>query len=229
MSSTNHTSRRDHALLIADGFLLTIGTGTVALSIPFGLPLLIGDDAFGGVLMEAGSGILMLVGGLSGVVLAWVLNGRRINGPAIAGGLFGAALGGAMIPLMAGISFLLGLPLKPFTDSEFAGPLALLVLGSIAVTVLFVWMLTDAARDLAPERRTHVKLDKARIAAVTVFVVLVAISVYMVFAQPGPEQGEAPIFAIAGGLIGAGVIAGADVANILAERQRHATPTGRTA
>jgi hypothetical protein len=223
MSATARSSKRERAELTGDGFLLTMGTMTVALAVPFGVPLLLGDSAMSGAVAEVGSLVLMLVGGVSGVVIAWVLHRRRITTAAAIGGIIGAAAGGFLIPAAAGISFLLGLPLRLVTDSEYAGPLALLIVVSVGVAALLVWLLADSVGDLIAGRREHVSLDVARIAAAIVFAVLVSISVYLIFAQPGPEQGEAPIWAIAAGLIAAAATAGAEVANVVWERQKSAS------
>lgn len=216
-------SKRDHALLIGDGFLITAAVASVGIGISFGLSEL--QSVLGDIAIAVGSGLLMWASGVAGVVVAWLLHGRRIDGPVVIGGLAGAVAGGFAVPALAAVSYLLGLPLGLVTDSEFAGPLALLVLIAIAVAVLVAWLVADAVRDLAGARRAHVRLDVARIAAATALLVLVAVSVYLVFAQPAPEQGEAPIFALAAGLVGAGVVAGADLATVVIERQRRSTPT----
>lgn len=217
-------SRQDRAMLVGDGFLITLGTMTVALAVPFGLPLVIGEKAMSGVVAGLASVLLLFAGGILGVVLTWLLHARRIDLVTVLGAIVGSAIGGALVPAVAGISFLLGLPLRLVTDSEYAGPLALLALISVAVVALIAWLLADAMRDLAGPH-AHVKVDYARVAAAVVFLVLVGISVYLIWAQPGPEQGEAPIWAIAAGLSGASVIAGADVANAIRDRSKRPAPT----
>ncbi|TLM76301.1 MAG: hypothetical protein FDZ70_06685 [Actinobacteria bacterium] len=190
-----------------------MGTVTVAFVLAVGLQQLIS-----GAVLEIGGSLMMLAAGVAGVVAAWLLHGRRIDLPTAIGAACGAAAGGLAIPLVASVSFVLGLPLRLVTDSEYAGPLALLVVISACVAALLAWLLTDAVRDLAPRRRAHFRLDVARIAAAAVFALLVVVSVYLVVAQPEPEQGEAPIWAMAGGLIAAGVVVGADVATTVAQR-----------
>lgn len=222
MDQGTSLSKRDHALLIGDGFLLTTGTASVGIGIAFGLGAL--QSVLGDIVIAVGSGLLSWASGVAGVVAAWLLHDRRIDGPVVIGGLAGAVAGGFAVPALAAVSYLLGLPLGLVTDSEFAGPLALLALIAVAVAVLVAWLVADAVRDLAGGRRAHVRVDVARIAAAAALVVLVAVSVYLVFAQPAPEQGEAPIFALAAGLVGAGVVAGADLATVILERQRGSTP-----
>jgi hypothetical protein len=220
MSPETALGKRDHVLLIGDGFLLTAGTMAVALALGFGLMGFGSTSSDPGVAIQLASTLLLFGGGIAGVVVTWLLHGRRIDGATVIGGLVGAPAGGACIPVIAGLSFLIGLPLKLVTDSEFAGPLATLGIVSVALVVLIVWLLADGVRDLAPERRTHVRLDLARIAAAAMLLLLAVVCVYLVFTQPGPEQGEAVIWAMAAGLTGAGVIAGADLANVLWARRK---------
>lgn len=212
MSLSAEMTRRDHAELVGDGFLLTVGTASVAVAAAFLISIIRMPNDAAQAASEVGSGALMLAAGITGVILAWRLNGRRVDAAAVVGAALGNFIGASSIFVVAGISWLLGLPLKLVTDWEFAGPVATLALVSLGVSILILWLVADAIRDLSPGKREHVDLDKARIAAFSAFAVLVAVSVYLVIAQPGPEQGEAPIFAMAGGLIGAGAIAGADIA-----------------
>jgi uncharacterized membrane protein len=218
MSSEKAPTRRDHALLIGDGWLITAGTMSVAMALMFGLVAVTGSDGAAGIVVQLGSNVLLLAGGVGGVLLAWLLNGRRINAPTVVGGLVGSALGAVLVPIAAGLSFLLGLPLGLVTDWEFAGPVAMLVLLCTALLALTGWLILDAVRDMASAKREHYRLDLARIVAAAAFVLLAAVCVYLIFASPGPEQGEAFIWAMAGGAIGAGVIAGADLANVLTDR-----------
>lgn len=216
MSSGSVSTKRDHALLIADGGLMTAGTMTVAMALMFGAAAIFGE-AKGGVVLELLSSLMLLAGGILGPVLAWLLYGRRLTVVTVLGGLVGVAIGGAALPLFAALSFLLGLPLKLVTPSEFAGPLAMLALVSVGVVAVIVWLLADGARDLAGAR-VHVRLDLARIASAVLFAVIAAVCVYLIFAAPGPEQGEAVIWVMAGSATGAGVVAGADLAEWLVER-----------
>ncbi len=217
MTTLSMPTKRDHALLIGDAFLLTMGTATVGLAVAFMLAALQG--LVPEVALGIGSGLLLLASGVSGVLLTWLLHERRVTTVTVVGALLGAAVGGLVVPLMAGFSFILGLPLRLVTDSEFAGPLALLALVSIAVAALTVWLVVDAIRDMGAGHRTHLRLDRARIIAAAAFLILVVVSVALVIVQPGPEQGEAPIWAIAAGLIAVGAIAGADLANVISMKR----------
>jgi len=223
VSSEATLSKRDHALLIGDGWLLTAGAMSLAMALLFGLQAALGAGG-DGLVLALGSNVLLLAGGVGGILATWLLHGRRIDLPTVIGGLVGSALGGLVIPVVAGLSFVFGLALSPFTSWEFAGPVAMLVVVSAALLALTVWLLIDAVRDLGAQR-THVRLDGARAAAALAFVVLSAVCVYLIFAQPGPEQGEAFIWAMAGGAIGAGVVAGADAANALMHRPGADAPT----
>lgn len=220
MSSEATLGKREHGLLIGDGFLLTAGLMSVGVTLMFGVMALPGVVEGPTLLTSAGSSLILLASGVGGVVATWLLHGRRIDVAAVVGGLIGPAAGGLLVPLAAGLSFLLGYPAKLVSSSEFAGPVAMLVLVSIGLLVLTVWLLIDGLRDLAPAKREHSGLDIARIAATIAFVGLAAVCVFLMFAQPGPEQGEAIIWAMAGGGVGAGSIAGADLATWLWARQR---------
>lgn len=215
-SEDRSARRREFAELAGDGFLLTAGTVTVGLALSYGLAMWFGGTAF-----EFGTAFVMFASGAAGVATAWLLHGRRINGVAIAGGIAGWLAGALVIPLAAATSFLLGLPLRLVTENEAAGPLAVLVLISIGVVALIVWLLVDAVRDMARTRRAHFRLDVARVAATVAFAFLIAASVYLVFTQPGPEQGEAPIWAMAAGVTAAGMIAGARLVSVLWDRRQH--------
>jgi uncharacterized membrane protein len=224
MLSETTLSKRDHARLVGDGFLITAGTASVAMALLFAVMAIPGmQDSVGGAIV--GNGILLLGGGVGGVVATWLLHGRRINAPTVIGGVIGPAFGAMTIPLFVGLSFLVGVPLKLVTPSEYAGPLAMLAIVAVALLALIGWLLADAFRDMAPSKRAHYRLDIARIAAAGAFVVLGVACVVLIFASPGPEQGEAVIWAMAGGAIGAGSIAGADLANVLWARQKQGSGT----
>lgn len=214
VSSETTVSKREHALLIGDGWLLTAGTMSVAMALMFAFMAIPGVEQGPDLVSALVSNVLLLAGGVGGVVITWLLHGRRITLITVIGGLLGTAAGGVLVPIAAGLSFLLGFPLKLFTDWEFAGPVAMLVLLSAALLALTGWLLVDGLRDLGAARRTHVRLDIARIVAAVAFVLLAAVCVYLIFAQPGPEQGEAFIWVMAGGAVGAGVVAGADLATV---------------
>ncbi|MDO8914903.1 MAG: hypothetical protein Q7W16_02320 [Coriobacteriia bacterium] len=226
MSSETTFTKRDHALLIGDGWLLTAGTMSVAMALMFGFMAIPGVEKGPSLVSALVSNALLLAGGVGGVVLTWLLNGRRITVLTALGGFAGAGAGGVLVPIAAGLSFLLGFPMKLFTDWEFAGPVAMLALLSLGLIALTAWLLVDAIRDLAPSRRTHARLDVARIAAAVAFASVAAVCAYLIFAQPGPEQGEAVIWVMAGGAVGAGVIAGADLVTVIAKGPKRAAPEG---
>lgn len=166
---------RERALLYGDAFLLSAGMVAVGLS---GSALL---AAARGLIPDAvlglGSGFLLNASGVAGVLLAWRLHGRGITLDAVVGALVGAAAGALTIPLAAGLSYLLGLPLRLVTESEFAGPLALLALLAAAVLALMVWLLVDALRDLSTGAPRHRHLDWLRIVASSAFTVVAVVSV----------------------------------------------------
>lgn len=220
--STAVVGKRDHALLIGDGFLITLGAATLSIAVAFSISGIgsISDSAR--IAMELGSAVIMLSSVVAGIILAWRLNRRRIEPVAVAGALLGAAAGGAPVFVIGLASWLIGLPLRLVTEWEYAGPVALLVILSLGAAAVIAWLIRDAVRDLASEKSDRHQLDRARIASAAIFGVLVAVSVVLVFAYPGPEQGEAPIWALAAGLVGAGAVAGADLATAVAARRGNA-------
>jgi len=224
MSSEVLLAKRDHALLIGDGLIFTTATSAAAIGISLGLWALAGSPS-SNVFWALTNVVLMFGGGIAGVLAAWFLHGRRITGAAALGAAAGVVVGQLMIPLIAGLSFLMEFPMKLFTAWEFAGPVAMLSIVSVAFLALFVWLLIDAGRDLAPSRRGHVRLDVARIAAAIVFAAYSGVVLALAMAQPGGEMGEAIIFALAAGVVGGAMVAGADAATVFIERQKGAKPT----
>jgi len=223
MSSEATLGKRDHVQLIADGWLITAGTASVAMALLSAVTVIPGtQDSIVGAIVGNG---LLLAAGIGGVLATWLLHGRRITNLTAIGGVIGPALGVMAFPVFVGLSFLVGLPLKLVTPSEFAGPLAMLAILSVALLVLIGWLLADAVRDMAPSKRAHYRLDIARIAAAAAFLTLGIVCAVLIFASPGPEQGEAVIWAMVGGAIGAGSIAGADLANVLWARRRQGSGT----
>ncbi|MRS13186.1 MAG: hypothetical protein EG823_09010 [Actinobacteria bacterium] len=73
--------------LVGDGALLSAGTMALAT----GIALLVTGVMVKGsvpVWMEAGAGIVVMAGGLSGPIVAWLAHGKRVTPPAVAGALF---------------------------------------------------------------------------------------------------------------------------------------------
>lgn len=211
-------SRRDHVLLAGDGWLLTAGSAAVALTIVWAassaLASVRGAEAVAGI----GLSLLLLLGGMGGVLVTWMLHQRRIDWVTVLGAVAGAGLGGAAVPVVAASSALFGWMLSPVTRFEYAGPLAALVVLSAALLGLTGWLIVDAVRDLAPARRRHPQLDIARIIAAIVVAVFGAACAALVWLDPGPEQGELIIWAMAAGILGAGAIVGADIADTVRSR-----------
>jgi hypothetical protein len=217
MSSEVSLTKRDRALLIGDGFALTATTFAASIAVGLGLWVLLGSPG-SSAFFALTNVVLMFAGGAGGIVATWLLHGRRITAAAVIGAIAGAAAGGLAVPLVAALSYLVGLPLSLMTTWEFAGPVATLGIVSLAFVALFVWLVVDAVRDLGPARREHVRLDIARIVAAVLFAIYVGVVLVQAFAQPGAEMGEAIIFALAAGPSGAMAVAGADFATGLARR-----------
>lgn len=221
MSPETSLTKRDHALLIGDGFMLTAATMAMAIGITLGLYVAAGspgDTVYWALLNVT----LMAAGGIAGVIAAWMLHGRRITGAASVGGLLGVVASSVVMPAFVFVAYLLGLLASIFTAWEFAGPLAAAVVFGAAAVALMVWLLVDAMRDLAPSRRTHFRLDLARIGAALALVVLAVIVIVMAMQPDGAETAEAIIFALIAGVGGALMVAGADAATLYAQRQKDA-------
>lgn len=148
-------------------------------------------------------------------ILVWLLHGRRLSAMAVLGGVVGALSAGVVFMAMAAVSALLGLLVSPFTDSEFAGPIALLVVVSAAFVALVLWLVADAIRDLAADRRSRVRIDVLRLVSAAVLAAFsVGVAVWTAN-NPGDESGEALIFAMLAGLGGALAVLGAEALTAL--------------
>jgi len=218
MSAQTPVSKREHALLIGDGLLLTATTSGIALGLL--LTVFEGVGAPGPSLAwEIANMVLLAAGAIAGVVGTWWLHGRRITGTAVLGGLVGGALSGVFMPVIVLLAWVLGFVAAPFTTSEFAGPLAAAGLFGCAFLALTAWLLADAARDLSPTRRAHARLDYIRIGAAVALLLSAALVVVLALRPGQGETMEAIAFALIAGVGGALIVAGADAATELAARR----------
>jgi hypothetical protein len=149
-------------------------------------------------------------------LLVWLMHGRRLSGMAVLGGLAGAFSTGIVFMGIAALSALLGLLVSPLTDSEFAGPIAMLVIVSAAFVALGLWLVADAIRDLAPARRAHQRIDALRLACFAILAMFAAGVAVWTANNPGEESGEAIIFAMVAGLGGGLAVLGAEILTALA-------------
>ena len=140
---------------------------------------------------------------LIGPGAAWVLHDRRIDRTAAVGCLIGAVAGlvavGACFVLAALLLDLIG----PIGGSEYAAPIVVLVLVGAAFLVLVCALDVAAVRDLMPARRIRVHLDVARLVSTAVIVVFAAVVTSLQTTRPSGESGDAGVFALGAGAVGA--------------------------
>ena len=178
------------------------------------------EDAEPAAWVQGLSLVLSLGAVIAGPIAAWVLHGRRVTWVAVLGGVIGGMLAGAVVQAVALLAWLLGLILSPVTDSEYAGPIALVAVIIVAFAALEVWLLADAARDLRRTPREHARLDVVRLVAVAVFLLFIIAAALWVMSHPeDPESGDVAAFAIAAGVVGGLAVSGAEAATALAARK----------
>ena len=140
---------------------------------------------------------------LIGPGAAWVLHDRRIDRTAAVGCLIGAVAGlvavGACFVLAALLLDLIG----PIGGSEYAAPIVVLVLVGAAFLVLVGALDVAAVRDLMPARSIRVRLDVARLVSTAVIVVFAAVVTSLQTTRPSGESGDAGVFALGAGAVGA--------------------------
>ena len=140
---------------------------------------------------------------LTGPGAAWVLHDRRIDRTAAVGCLIGVVAGlvavGACFVLAALLLDLIG----PIGGSEYAAPIVVLVLVGAAFLVLVGALDVAAVRDLMPARRIRVHLDVARLVSTAVIVVFAAVVTSLQTTRPSGESGDAGVFALGAGAVGA--------------------------
>ena len=140
---------------------------------------------------------------LIGPGAAWVLHDRRIDRTAAVGCLIGAVAGlvavGACFVLAALLLDLIG----PIGGSEYAAPIVVLVLVGAAFLVLVGALDVAAVRDLMPARSIRVRLDVARLVSTAVIVVFAAVVTFLQTTRPSGESGDAGVFALGAGAVGA--------------------------
>ena len=140
---------------------------------------------------------------LIGPGAAWVLHDRRIDRTAAVGCLIGVVAGlvavGACFVLAALLLDLIG----PIGGSEYAAPIVVLVLVGAAFLVLVGALDVAAVRDLMPARSIRVRLDVARLVSTAVIVVFAAVVTSLQTTRPSGESGDAGVFALGAGAVGA--------------------------
>jgi len=160
---------------------------------------IIGDSAlFTAVTVVAGPLSLII-----GPAAAWWLHGRRVNRAAAIAGAIGLLVG---IVAVGGIFLMfpaIGAAVGPVGGSEFTYAIVLLAAASIVFLAGVVALDIDAVRDLAHTRRNHIRLDIARLVS-TLIVALAVVAVTVIQAtNPATEIGDAGVFALFAGAVGA--------------------------
>ncbi len=173
MSTEITASRRATASLVGDACLLT------AVTIPFGpLSLVIGPS------------------------VAWYLHGRKLDRYAVMAGLAGLFAG---LVVVGGAAVLLGFGLESIGlgGDDYRVPLAILGVAALAFFLALIALDVDAVRDLDPEKRTHARLDVVRLTLSVVLVVATVAVTWVQVANPATEVGDAGVFALIAGAVGA--------------------------
>lgn len=194
------------SLVISSGLFCLLG-GLLFVLLSWLQPFAGVDPASGGGAVAIGLGPLALVAGtFGGPLLNWRLHDRAITRRALLGGLLGAVLvlpATAMLaPLLAA---LLGLVLRPFTTWEFAGPVMLFGL----VTVAFLGLAVGSVVARAPGERRALFVARATGLAMILLLGL-GLVVAVGLGAPG-ETGEAWVFAMLMGFSSAAATLGANL------------------
>lgn len=224
MASMTRIVTRERLAIFGDALLMTAAAFGVIIGLSGLLIAPTGTPEPGTEWAAALSSILSLVVVVVVPVLVWIMHGRRVTIHAVVGGVLGALSAGFVFFAIVALSALLGLLLSPVTDSEFAGPIAMLVVVSAAFVALVFWLVVDAIRDLAPNRRANLRIDLLRLVSVVVLVALSVGVALWTFDRPGDESGEALVFAMVAGLGGALAVAGAETLTSLAAARKDSAP-----
>jgi hypothetical protein len=218
----NRDEVHDQLLLAGDALVVTSGLFAWLASVA-GALMLAGWDMpaveAGGVgwqsVLAGAISLLMLVSAtLLAPATVWWLHGRRASLWALLGALLAGPVAMLAAALLApALSTVLGFLLKPLTDWEFAGPIALLVIVGIGYLVALVAALF-AHRPAGERRGLHV----LRWISAGGLVVLAAVVVAAMLAGVSGEFGEAPIFAMVFGAGSAVIVTGADIGEKLGHR-----------
>lgn len=201
-------ARRATWMLIADGCVISAGV----FSLFTGVAFLLG---FSGVFGKAGSlpgpvnaimSLLSVSALFIGPVLAWVLNGRRINRYALIGAVLGFPVGGTLVYALAFVAAGTDWLVTLATGTQFLGAL---VVGGIYLAVLLaaaVWLVSLAVVDMRADVRRHPRLDIARVSCVVATVAFGIGTVLFARANPGQDAFEALAFVLFAAAEGAGVM-----------------------
>lgn len=160
---------------------------------------LVGDSA----LFTAIAVVLGPLAVVAGPGAAWLFHGRRIDKTAAISWLLGAVVSfiavGAIYFMLVALMTAVG----PIGGSEFALPIIVLAVAGIVFVSALIALDVDALRDLGPERRAHTRLDVARLIVTAVFAVALVAITLVQRANPASEVGDAGVFALMAGAMGA--------------------------
>jgi hypothetical protein len=148
-------------------------------------------------------GPLLALALLVGPAAAWLLHDRRIDRTAVVAGGIGIATG---LVTVGGVFFLLSLvagAIGPVGGWEFTVPVAILAIVSMVFLGLIIALDVDSVRDLMPARRTHTRLDVARLVSTAVIAVFLAVVSFVQATNPASEIGDAGVFALGAAAVGA--------------------------
>lgn len=221
--------RRETFMIAGDGLLLTLGAFAIGMGSAMALhawgvaPLGEPDPTSGQFFLGLISWLLQIGGLIVGPLLAWRLHHRRFTGAAVLGALVGAPVTVAVVMAIAALAQLLGWVASPFTDSEFAGPIAVAVIVVAGIVLAAAWVLADGIQDLGggEGRRAHVGLDIARLVGGLALVVTGVWAWALVSAGSDLEGFD---IMMAGGVFGAIVVTTASLADRWQE-SRHESGT----
>jgi hypothetical protein len=211
MASMKSIVTRERVALAGDALLMTAAAFSAVIGLTAVLVAPTGTPEPGMEWATALSSVLAMAVGVVVPILVWLMHRRRLTGMAVLGGVLGGLSTGIVFMGMVALSALFGLLASPFTDWEFAGPVAMLVVASAAFVAVGLWLVVEAIRDLGPARRAHLLIDVLRlVSAVVLTVVTVGVAVW-IGSHPGDESAEAPVYAMVVGLGGAFAVLGAEL------------------
>lgn len=138
-----------------------------------------------------------------GPALAWWLHGRRLEKNSVTGMIVGTVLAAmiviGIIMLMAYVAPLI----VPASVNEFAVPITILSIVGAAFAAAVVGIDVIALRDLAPSRRSELRLDMARLAATGAVLVMAGAIFFVTRSNPSSQIGDAGVFSMAAAVYGA--------------------------
>lgn len=215
MQTDNGPASHPRLALLSDAFVLSAAGLAVLGGVQLAMAGLLGAVP---VWVEATIGLLATATTLMGPIGTWFLHGRRPTWAAAIGGAAGIGAIAVVVPSLALIGMAIGWVLSPMTDSELAGPIAMLVVAGVAFVAAVI---ITTIRVLGSLRlRAVTRLTIARMVALAVLLAYAIGSWQFAVGSDDPERGEPMIFATVWGLAGAIIVLGADVAATWWQRRR---------